>query len=503
MSTKIGTLTIDMILKTGNFQKGMNDSKKTSRSTLTQMEKDAIKYGKVMGASMAAAVTAVGAMTAAYVSSANEVARFAQISGSSATEFQRQAAGARAMGIEGDKLSDVYKDVNEKLGEFARTGGGGAADFFEQIAPSIGVTIDQFKRLSGPEALQFYKDSLDKAGVSQKEQIFYLESLASDTSLLIPLLADGGRGFDAFGESVARSGAIMSDEGIAKAQEMAAMQIELKNQLAGVKNQIVEAAIPAILSLATAFGDGDEAGGQLAQVLGGVTHAAIVTVGSAAIGAATAVSVLGQSIAQAALLAQKADAWLGQAPISGIGNDITGKIGRLFGGPSVKFGDSAKAARREYELMSAAASEAGLSIQSTISEAAKDLERLSKGQSNQSSTVKSIQDQLAASRGGYESGGYGLNQKQIDEQLRANSAAAKAAAREAQAAERAIESERAARKSAFDQFVAEQRTEQQIAHETFIERTALINEFTVHGSVQYSQLAFAASHAMSPTTASI
>src|SRR5690606_12048994 len=115
-------------------------------------------------------------------------------------DFQRLAHAARTVGIESDKLADIYKDVNDRVGDFVQTGGGPMADFFEKIAPQVGITADAFKDLSGPQALQLYYDSLVKAGVSQQDMTFYLEAMASDVTALIPLLQDGGKGFRELGE---------------------------------------------------------------------------------------------------------------------------------------------------------------------------------------------------------------------------------------------------------------------------------------------------------------
>lgn len=59
-------------------------------------------------------------------------------------------------------------------------------DFFEKVAPRVGVTADQFARLSGPEALQLYVDTLERAGLSQQEMTFYLEAMASDATRAFP-----------------------------------------------------------------------------------------------------------------------------------------------------------------------------------------------------------------------------------------------------------------------------------------------------------------------------
>jgi len=79
-----------------------------------------------------------------------------------------------------DKVADIIKDVNDKIGDFIATGAGPMADFFENIAPKVGVTADQFARLSGQDALALYVKSLEAANLSQAEMTFYMEAIASD-----------------------------------------------------------------------------------------------------------------------------------------------------------------------------------------------------------------------------------------------------------------------------------------------------------------------------------
>src|SRR5690606_28596009 len=86
----------------------------------------------------------------------------AQISNVGFEEFQKLAFAAQSVGIESEKLADIYKDVNDRIGDFMATGGGPMADFFENIAPKVGITAEAFKNLSGPQALQLYYDSLVK-----------------------------------------------------------------------------------------------------------------------------------------------------------------------------------------------------------------------------------------------------------------------------------------------------------------------------------------------------
>ncbi|MEN1443859.1 phage tail tape measure protein, partial [Pseudomonas aeruginosa] len=101
-------------------------------------------------------------------------------------EFQKYALAAETMGVEQDKLADIFKDVNDKAGDFLNTGGGALKDFFDNVAPKVGVTADEFRKLSGPQALGLYVSSLEKAGASQQDMTFYLEAIASDATALLP-----------------------------------------------------------------------------------------------------------------------------------------------------------------------------------------------------------------------------------------------------------------------------------------------------------------------------
>jgi hypothetical protein len=193
----IGALRVNLGIDSAQFQDGL---KKAEASTN--------KFAKAMkvgfAAAAAAATAALGGLALSLkstLSAVDDIARQAQVSNTTFESFQRLAYAARTVGIESDKLADIFKDVNDRVGDFAATGGGPMADFFEKIAPRVGVTAEAFKNLSGPQALQLYYDSLKKAGVNQQEMTFYLEAMASDVTALIPLLEKGGEAFRKLGEN--------------------------------------------------------------------------------------------------------------------------------------------------------------------------------------------------------------------------------------------------------------------------------------------------------------
>lgn len=207
----LGQLTLDMVLKIGGFTGPMDQSGRK----LQKWSKDAAKYGKAVGTAFAGAATVVGGAAAAMaysaINNAEELEKLAKVASVSNREFQRFAAGARTVGIEQDKVSDILKDVNDRVGDFLQTGAGPMADFFEKIAPQVGVTAGEFKKLSGPQALGLYVDTLEKAGLNQQEMTFYMEAMAGDTTALLPLLRDGGKGMKGLADEAENLGLILSD----------------------------------------------------------------------------------------------------------------------------------------------------------------------------------------------------------------------------------------------------------------------------------------------------
>ncbi|TKT58356.1 hypothetical protein [Rhizobium sp. LC145] len=202
-SAVIGALRVNLGIDTAQF----TESLKGVRASMANVGKQMQAWGGKLSTYISAPLTiAGGAVAAAAVSMAkdiDELRKAAQISNTGFEDFQRLAYAAKSVGIEGDKLADIFKDVNDRIGDFNQTGGGPMADFFEKIAPKVGITAEAFKNLSGPQSLQLYYDSLVKAGASQQEMTFYLEAMASDATALIPLLKAGGEGFRELGEGAA------------------------------------------------------------------------------------------------------------------------------------------------------------------------------------------------------------------------------------------------------------------------------------------------------------
>ncbi|RJL13689.1 hypothetical protein C9E82_13360 [Paracoccus siganidrum] len=201
----------------------------------------------------AAATVALAGLSVSAINTAGEIRNLSRVANATPEEFQGWAAGARSVGIEQEKLADILKDVNDRVGDFISTGGGPMKDFFEVVAPKVGVTADQFRKLSGPQALQLYVDTLEKANLNQQDFTFYLEAMASDTTALLPLLRNGGKQMQEYADRAAALGGVMSNQTVKSLASMKTALSEVGTVMRGVRNDLGAAFAPMIEALAKAF----------------------------------------------------------------------------------------------------------------------------------------------------------------------------------------------------------------------------------------------------------
>ena len=211
----VGTLSWSAKLDSNEFKKGVKRVKKQ----VQEAQKAVVKSVKLMASSFGLATSAIAGTTAALgamvlqsATAIKEIENLSRLADTSFNDFVKLAEGARRFGISNEKLADILKDVKDRVGDFLATGGGPMRDFFEKIAPKVGVTAQAFKDLSGKDALQLFFNSLEKANLSQAETVFYLEAMASDLTALQPLLKNNGELFKKIGDEAERFGLILPDD---------------------------------------------------------------------------------------------------------------------------------------------------------------------------------------------------------------------------------------------------------------------------------------------------
>lgn len=268
MSKSLGTLTLDLVARIGSFTGPLDRASQEAKKRNAEIAKSFENLAKGVGVAISAVPAALTGLVAYTAGSAKEISNLAALAGLGTTEFQKYAAGAKTVGVEQDKLADIFKDTNDKLGDFFNTGGGELKDFFEVIAPKVGVTAESFKKLNSAEALQLYVSTLEKANVSQAEMTFYMEGIADEASALVPLLRNGGKEFKQLGDAAESAGAILSVQTIAVSKQFSSELVGLMQNLQGTKNKIADDFMPVVQQLTKDLNDSVKAGGGVTKVVG-------------------------------------------------------------------------------------------------------------------------------------------------------------------------------------------------------------------------------------------
>lgn len=169
------------------------DSKmKVAGTSIKDMGASTLKVTGMIAAGVGTLTAATTYMVRQSAQQAREIERMATVAQVSVERIQSLGYASEQYSISGDKMADILKDVNDKLGDFTSKGEGEFKDFFENVAPLVGVTADELSRLASPEVLVRVKEAMDAANVPMKEQLTYLEQIANDASALMPLLENKG-----------------------------------------------------------------------------------------------------------------------------------------------------------------------------------------------------------------------------------------------------------------------------------------------------------------------
>lgn len=238
------------------FNKGVEEATRKLnglRRDFKRVGKQVRSIGEGLTVSLTAAVAAIGGLSVASSRAMGELGNLARIAGMQAGKFKTLSIASGEFGIGQEKLADILKDVNDKFGDYFQTGAGPLADFFENIAPKVGLAADAFRGLSSDDALALYVKSLEDANLSQQDMTFYMEALASDATALLPVFSQGAKALDEVRMKAEELGLALSDETIAAAQDARrefgivseVLKTQLQTSLAGL--------LPAFSNLAKAI----------------------------------------------------------------------------------------------------------------------------------------------------------------------------------------------------------------------------------------------------------
>jgi hypothetical protein len=187
---------------------------------------------KWVAAGLTGAFAGLTAIISANSKAAKNLLQVSNALGVSVRQLTEWEAAAKTVGIEGEKMSDILKDVADKLGDYVATGGGEAAEIFKRL----NLNVKDFIGLNSGDALLQIGQAM--SNLTNKEQVFLMEALANDASRLLPLFKEGATGYKEAVNEAIRSGNILSQQQADQAASFSRSVAALNNRVSGFGKQL-------------------------------------------------------------------------------------------------------------------------------------------------------------------------------------------------------------------------------------------------------------------------
>ena len=216
--------------------------------TLSTVRKGINAAGRAVTGLTAAAGASIATMTVfnrRQAQAATEINNTSEALDVSAETVQTWRLAFDRMGLSGDKATDVIRDMADRLGEFASTGGGEAADTFKQL----NLQAEDFQGLSADQQFLKLASAVDQVN-SKAQQVNLLERIAEDASMIQPLLENNAAKLREIQAEANQTGEIYTDEQLQRLQRADRIYNRVEGQLSGIANRVSAAVAPALAKAA-------------------------------------------------------------------------------------------------------------------------------------------------------------------------------------------------------------------------------------------------------------
>lgn len=241
---------------TRQFAKQTRDADKSTGGFAKRLAGGAIGAAQWALAIGGAATALTGYIVATNTNAIRQTDMFAQSLNMSTQAMTEWQYASEQMGLSGDGLQQVFQDVQDKLGDLTTTGGGEAVDLFE----NLNLQMDELITLSPDQQLLAIADAMD--GINQNQKVFFMESLASDSTRLLPLLQDNAAELRRLQLEAQVLGISISDIDAAKVTQAGQAMDRTKGLMGGLANEITIELAPVLTGVSNLLVDNAvEAGG--------------------------------------------------------------------------------------------------------------------------------------------------------------------------------------------------------------------------------------------------
>jgi len=246
--------------------KATDRTKKAFSSVTSRLKTLSVDAAKTIASVSAVTATAATGLAISSARNAKEMTAYANSIGMSTEQLSAWGYAADTVSVSQEKLNDVFRDTADKIGDAFLTGGGAALDVLERL----NLNAADMVKLAPDQQLLKIAEGLDKVG-TQSEKVFLLEALASDASMLLPLLDNNAEKLKELKNEAIASGAALGDMDAAKIKEANDAWDKSLAIIQGVGNKLAVELSPFVAEVAERFKDAAvESGGFVEEVKQGM-----------------------------------------------------------------------------------------------------------------------------------------------------------------------------------------------------------------------------------------
>lgn len=245
MSRSIGSLTLDLIAKTGSFDQGMDRASRRVRNTANEMEAARRAADRLVAGIAAAAAgfaTAAAAMAVSSAKALDATSKMAQQIGTTTESLTGMRFAAQQFANISDQQFDMsMRRMTRRIAEAAE--GSGSA---KKALEAMGLSARELARLSPDKQMLAIADAMQRTE-SQADRLRYTMALFDTEGMaLVPALQQGAEAFEANIALARQFGVVVSQEAASAAEEFMTNMNLLTEAQKGFKNQVAESVLPVL-----------------------------------------------------------------------------------------------------------------------------------------------------------------------------------------------------------------------------------------------------------------
>lgn len=258
----LGQLTIDLLLKTGQFVEGMTQAERTAARKVESIKRNAAAFGVAAGAALTGVAVAVSSAVRNSIDQMDELSKAAQRAAMPTEELSKLAYAGN--------LADVaLSDLTGSMGRLIKSQAAALDTTSEQAnvfkALGISVTDATGKLRKGSEVLYDFADAFKDQEGSPEVVAAGMAVFGRSFQNLIPLIKDGSKGLREAGDEAERLGLVISGETGRAAEQFNDDFTRLQSAARGFSNALAAELLPDLTELTAGFVAASQEGGGFAD----------------------------------------------------------------------------------------------------------------------------------------------------------------------------------------------------------------------------------------------